>query len=306
MNTLATGKIVGLPNDEYHACDAVSHSKLEVFRERPSKYYRRYISHEAEKEEKECYDEGSAAHALILEGEAVYAKNYAAMPDGMRRGTKAHDALVAASTGKTLLSFGQDKLAHSLRDSVRKNAVAAAILSDPGFQPEVTWRVRLPSGVYVQCRTDGFIEHITKETAEAISGPIIQAKEGDSLVCDLKTCGTLDEEEQGSFAKAIVNFGYHRQEAWYRMIVSDILGHQLHHFIFIAPEKTEPFETVTAVLPPDAVEIGRNENTESFLALRQCQKSGNWEGVPQSHVVRVDLPEWYKRKAEQRANINSL
>jgi len=303
MSDLPTGKIIGLPNDEYHACEAISHSKLEKFRERASRYYRLYVSHQAEKEDKDCYDEGNAAHTLILEGDAEYAKHYAVMPEGLRRGTKAFDAFTAsAPSGSTMLTANQDKLSHSLRDSVRRHAVATAILSDPGFIPEVTWRVKLYNGIYIQCRTDGFIEHITEATAKAIVG--MHAVEGQTIIADLKSCGTLNEDEQGSFQKAIENYGYHRQEAWYRMIVSEVLGRQPDHFIFIAPEKSEPFETLVGALPPDAVQIGVDENLESFRALVQCFRSGCWDGVAQGHIVQIDLPEWYKKKADARRALN--
>lgn len=310
--TIPIGKIKGLPIEEYHAADALSHSKLEDFRKRPSYFFKKHIAKTIEREDTASTIIGNAAHCLILEGEVEYAKRYAAMPettpDGkpFRRGTKAWDAAVAAlPAGVCILKADDDALNRRLRDSVLQNDVARAILSDPGFEPEVTWRIQLSNGVVLQCRTDGWIGSITEATAAALVGQDIHASAGQSLVADLKTCGSLSDDDIGSFTRNAQGFGYHRQDPFYRQIVAAVQGVQ-PLFVFMACEKAEPFETACFALDDEALRIGQQENAEDLPNLLECHRIGQWPGKPQSSVVRLSLPEWYVRKADRRNNLNQM
>ena len=67
-------------NEQYHANDAISHSKLELFRRRPISYYRRFIAKTvARPEPTEAFRLGSAAHCAVLEPDTFWAR-YALRP----------------------------------------------------------------------------------------------------------------------------------------------------------------------------------------------------------------------------------
>jgi hypothetical protein len=313
---LPTGKIVDLPNEEYHAAPAISHSKLEDFRSRASYYHAKYIDKRVAKEDTEDLLVGHSAHTLVLEGACAYEDRYAVEPaDAPRRPTKAQvnakkpseetlktiefwKAWDEENKGACVLTSGIERLNRSIAGSVRKNAVAAALLTDPGFVPEITWRLRLRNGLYLQCRTDGWIESVAKATSDALKAANLNVEPGESLALDFKTCESLTKGEFGAFDKAIVNYGYHRQQAFYTPIVQAVRGKVVDHFIFIAAEKQEPFETGVYRLDGDALKVGADENAENLQALIQCYKSDDWPGIPQNVVMKISLPEWYLRRAE--------
>jgi len=313
---LPIGKLLDLPNEEYHAAPAISHSKLEDFRSRASYYYAKHIAKRVKEAEKEDMLIGHASHTLVLEGVAAYEDRYAVEPLGApRRPTKAQlnakkpseDSIRAIefwkewdeeNKGACVITHGIDRLNRGINASVHANKVAHAILSDPQFVPEVTWRIRLQNGLYLQCRTDGWIESMSEATAAVLRASGIEAAAGQSLVADLKTCGSLTSGEFGAFDKGIINYGYHRQQAFYLPIISAVRGIAPDHFLFIAAEKSEPFETGVYALDRNAIEAGMNENENDTISLIQCFKSDYWPGVPQNAVLKASLPEWYLRKAD--------
>jgi hypothetical protein len=68
-------------NEQYHGNDAISHSKLELFRRRPISYYRRFVAKTlARPEASEAFRLGSAAHCAVLEPDAFWAR-YALRPE---------------------------------------------------------------------------------------------------------------------------------------------------------------------------------------------------------------------------------
>ncbi|MBN1404170.1 MAG: PD-(D/E)XK nuclease-like domain-containing protein [Opitutales bacterium] len=302
--TLPVGKLIGLPNDSYHDAPAISHSKVEDFRKRASFYYAKHIAKRMEREETEDMLVGHASHTLILEGEDVYAARYGVLPENCpRKGTNVYKAAVEAilagrETPPCILTFEQDKLNRRLRESVLRNTVARAILEDPGFVPEVTWRVRLANGLYLQCRTDGWIESLAPATAEILKRACIPAEAGQSLAADLKTCGSLCGDDMGSFDKGALNYGYPRQRAFYEPIIGAVRGAAPDHFLFIAVEKSEPFETGVMTFDAATMEIAAAENGNDTAALIDCYKSDDWSGVSQEAVIHKELPEWYLRRAE--------
>lgn len=316
---LPTGKIVDLPNEEYHAAPAISHSKLEDFRSRASYYHAKHIDKRVAKEDTEDLLIGHASHTLVLEGITEYEKRYAVEPaDAPRRPTKAQINAKKPSEetvktiefwnewddghkGACVLSAGIDRLNRSIAKSVRNNAVASALLSDPDFVPEITWRVRLRCGLYLQCRTDGWIESVSKTTSDVLKAANLSIEAGESIALDFKTCESLSNGEFGAFDKAIVNYGYHRQQAFYTPIVQTVRNKVVDHFIFVAAEKQEPFETGVYRLDGDALKVGADENAESLSSLISCYKSNDWPGIPQNVVLKISLPEWYIRRAENHS-----
>ena len=59
--------IRGEPSEVYHATDAISHSKLEVFRRRPALYHRKYVLKVVPDADSSAFAIGRATHAAVLE-----------------------------------------------------------------------------------------------------------------------------------------------------------------------------------------------------------------------------------------------
>lgn len=309
--TLTIGKITGLPIEEYHAANAVSHSKLEDFRSEPRAYYDKHVSKTIQRDETDDMLIGSAAHCLILEGSEKYASEYSVLPeDAPRKGSKAYSALVV--DGLTALKFEQDALVKRMQMAVAKNELAARLIACEGFEPEVTWRIELEGGVYIQCRTDGWIERLTQKDAEDLNdivkrlGSSTEFKASESIVLDLKTCQTLTQGRRGSFHKGLEEFGYHRQQSFYTSIINEVFGDKPDHFFFVAVEKQAPFDCIVNEIPEEDVQTGFDEIKDgdasrgipSLKDLLTCYRNDVWPRT-QKGVCRIGLSDYYKRYKTQ-------
>jgi hypothetical protein len=278
------GKTLGEPIATYHGAEAISHTKLEVFRRRPALYKKRFIDRTVEREETAALVVGSALHCAVLEPGA-YAHRYAIRPDGIDRRTKdgkaQWEAFCQAHAGKTILDGDDAKLVENMASAIAGNPSAALLLS--GGEAEVTWRARASKLPHpLQCRTDYFNRNGC------------ELSEGRPYVADVKSVETLDGEEFRNFSRAFVNFGYHRQCGFYLPLLQDC-DVTCWDFFFIVVEKCEPFGCVVYRPTEDAVSRGMDETVTDLGRLADCYARNDWPNLP-TGVESIDLPVWYKGK----------
>lgn len=302
------------PIEVYHNTAAVSNSKLSLIRPRPSRFYRKYITQVAAPRYETAEQKiGRAFEILLLEGEKEYNLQYAVARDTPDFGDcravagrttkeqgaenkKKRDEWEAAEEArigtKTVLSKAEHQLNLRMRDAVRLNKVALACLAQG--EPQITMRCKA-GPIVVQIRPDWFIQEATAEMALFLPG----VEEGDAVIIELKTCGTLDDDGFGSFAKVAQEKGYYRQRALYVEVATKILGRKVHHF-FLAVEKNEPFEAEVSQFDEEACALGVREVVDDLKTLVDCCTTGVWPGVQQDAVVTRSLAGWHTRKANAR------
>lgn len=278
--TAPLGKIVGESSAAYHATDAVSHSKLEVYRRRAALYKKRFIDRSVEPETGTHFVIGSALHCAVLEP-THYAQRYAVRPAGIDRRTKdgkaAWESFLAANAGKEVLDAEDAALVEAMTAAVAGNPTAAKLLA--GGEPEVTWRANGPAGLTLQCRTDWF------------NGSGCELTEGRPYVVDVKTVESLDGSEFRNFERAFWSLGYHRQAGFYLPLLQDC-GVKCWDWFFVAVEKQEPFGCVVYQPNEDAVSRGIDETVADLSALVRSYKTGEWPNLP-TDVQQIGLPRWY-------------
>lgn len=278
-----TGKISGEPSDDYHALDAVSHSKLEVFRKRPQLYYRRFVSKTAPRETSNAFDFGQAAHTLILEGERALAASTAVWTGGeKRKNAGAWKKFQEDNAAKAIITEDELKDLGRMQAAVMEHPLAAQLMT--GGETEITWRVNtraLP--VPLQCRTDRF---------NALGAALTA---GRPFVADLKTTPSLDADEFRNFQKSFVEYGYHRQSGFYSALMRD-LGVDLRDFFFVAVEKVEPFGVDVYRAADSAVGHGLTETVSDLEGLVKCYASGTWPNRSRE-LINIEVPEWYVKKS---------
>ena len=274
-------KLIGVSSEDYHATDAISHSKLEVFRRRPALYKKRFIDKTVPAPTSTAFAVGSALHCAVLEPN-LFASRYTIKPEGMERrsnaGKAAWAAWEAAHVGVEILEPEDMASVQAMAKAVREHETAAALLAS-GL-PEVSWRANVAGlPLPAQCRTDWF-----NETGCALS-------DGRPYVVDAKTVDSLDGDFARAFQSAFVKYGYPRQCGFYLPLLQEC-GIQWPVFFFAAVEKKEPFG-VQVFKPTDAVlAAGLDENASDLRALAKCYHSGVWPNLPLG-VTEIDLPRWY-------------
>jgi hypothetical protein len=268
------GKILDETNAQYHACPAVSHSKLETFRRRSILYKKQYIDGTLEKPTSAAFAIGSALHCAVLEP-AEFGFRYAQKPASIDRRTKegkaAFEKFCAENAGREILDPDDFSTVLAMRRSIQLHASAQKLLAEG--EPEVTWRVAhagLP--VPIQCRTDW-----------------VNVKGG--YVADVKTVSSLGSDDM-EFARTMAAFGYHRQAAFYLDILAKC-GVSDMEWYFIVVEKCEPFGCMVFKLDQSALEVGANENASDLFRLTRAYAENIWLNTPED-IQTLALPGWYK------------
>jgi exodeoxyribonuclease VIII len=274
-------------NEQYHSNDAISHSKLELFRRRPISYYRRFVGKTlARPEATEAFRIGSAAHCAVLEPDTFYAR-YAMRPEGIDRRTKdgkaAFAQFEAENAGKVVI--GSDELGdvREMAAAVAHHPLASQLLA--AGKPELTWRVEPKGSLALQCRTDWF-----NPTGCELSG-------WRPYVADLKTVESLDSDAFRNFERACFSFGYHRQAGFYLPLITEILGGPVFDFFFVAVEKVEPFGVAVYRLSDAAIARGQDETITDLVRLQSCIASNVWPNLDPA-LREIGLPKWYGGGAE--------
>lgn len=286
------GEIPDEPIDLYHATDAVSHSKLNVFRRSAELYRQAYVAKTLPQEEPgKPLIIGSALHSYLNDGHASFARSFVVIPqDAPRRPTRMQrsakkpspDTLAAIAFwdavereadegGKSIISAEDLRLIEQMLAAVARNAFACELLTDPATECEVTYRKKM-AHFAVQCRPDAR-NHAGND-----------ATEGRPYIVDIKTTPSLHDGDFATFAKSFQNFGYHRQAAFYREVYCEVMDLPAEtrrpDFYFIAIEKEPPFECVVYPVSDTALAVAEREVIADLKRLRACYESNTWPRLP--------------------------
>jgi hypothetical protein len=269
-------------NEQYHANDAISHSKLELFRRRPISYYRRFVAKTlARPEPTEAFRLGSAAHCAVLEPTTFWGR-YALRPEGIDRRTKegkiAFAEFEAEHAGKTIITQEENNAVCEMVVAARLHPLASELLA--AGSPELSWRVEPAGGMALQCRTDWF------------NPAGCELSSGRPYVADLKTVESLDADAFRNFERACFNFGYHRQAGFYLPLITEIIGSPVFDFYFIVVEKAEPYGVAVYRLSDAATARGHDETITDLIRLQACIKDQQWPNLP-NDLREIGLPKWY-------------
>ena len=197
---------------------------------------------------------GQAAHVRILEGQDRYQQMFAlGGPINERTGkpygsdTKAFAEWQQAH-GKPVLSNDQVKLVEKLAAGVSMNAGAVDLLLYG--QAEGVVRVDY-CGLPCQIRIDWLHPH--------------------RGIVDLKTCDDLTWFEADAR-----RYRYHRQMAFYRAVLAEVLDGLLVPVHIITVEKKEPFRCGLWRVSDNTLTIAQGENKAAIRRLLACRQGDHW------------------------------
>lgn len=273
--SLKLGKVIDELNRDYHAADALSHSKLEVFRKRPALYKRKYVDKAVTEEyDPTKYALGTALHAA-MEGPDAWLRSVAVSTFPNFRTKAAREWRDTCGDDSKVILSGEDaETINQCFFGIGSNPTAFNM--SVGAASETTWRFAHPRiPVPLQCRTDLY-------------------KPGHPV--DLKTTASLDVGDFINFERSFWKLGYHRQAAWYKMVL-ERCGEKVEDFHFIAVETQEPFGVVVYRVSEDAMRIGDEENAKDLADLVECYRTGIWPNKPQD-IQEISVPEWYAQRHE--------
>ncbi len=240
----------GLSNEAYHASPGISKSGLWTIHTKTPAHFKF-----ADREEKRDFDVGEAIHLAVLQPEVFEQRVIRGPKD--RRGNNWKEFLAeAVATNRLLLTEGDFDKALEVRDAVHADAWLNAMIVSPHSQVEYSgmW-IDEATGVQCRVRPDLYRPDL-------------------GIMFDLKSTRDASADH---FARDVVNYGYHAQEAWYSDGYRN-LGQTVEGFVFLALEKERPYCRAVYELPPSIVEEGRQIMCKALTLYAQCVAVDRWPG----------------------------
>lgn len=255
--------VTGMPNEEYHAYDGISKSGLDLIDRSPAHYF-----FAARREPSRAMEIGTAIHTALLEPDR-FSEEYVLLRNVKdRRASEYKAAVKVHGSERVLVSHEADSVA-GMQESVMSQPDAKHALSHGFGYKEVSAFIEDPeTGVLLRCRYDSLRMDDHKST-------------------DLKKTRNASPED---FAKSILNYRYHVQDAMYSHIYELLTGEPLD-FRFLAVEDQPPHCAMVYTLDEESKAIGFEQYRENLRTYADCLNAGEWPGYADP-VQTIGLPAW--------------
>lgn len=260
-----------MPENEYHAeKHFASKHMLDLIADSPEKF-RAAMDATEEREATPSMILGRAFHCAVLEPEK-FDERYAVKPNGLDRRTKAGKEAFAAweadNAGKEALDAEQMETIQGMRDSMMAHPLVAAIWKHAGKSEQTILSRDEATGLALKCRIDRIFPAL-------------------KIAIDLKTCASARPDD---FARAVANFRYYVQAAFYRDLLEKTGDGEPWSFVFIAVETKAPYSTAVYQVS-DWLPLGTACYRRDLETLAECITTDEWRGyeVPNDELP---MPKW--------------
>lgn len=276
--TITEPGVYDIPDTAYHA-DPVPGGSLSSTGARkllapscPAKY-RWEHDHADEVASNSNFDFGHAAHLHVLGAGPQLAVVDA---DNWRTKAAQEQQKEARAAGAVPVLAAEYATVQAMAAALRQHPIAGPLFAPGTGWPETTlvWRDD-PTGIMRRARLDWLPKH----------------RPGQRLIVpDYKTCHTADLD---GLSKAVAQFGYHQQAAWYldgiRALGLD--GGEGAAFLFVAQEKTAPYIVTVLELDETALRVGQIRNRRALQVYAHCTEHNTWPAYHDG-IALVGLPPW--------------
>tara|TARA_R110000765_G_scaffold51973_2_gene104702 strand:- start:265 stop:1161 length:897 start_codon:yes stop_codon:yes gene_type:complete len=272
--------VAGMPNEVYHATNAISKSGLDRIEKTPAHY--KY----GEFSESKAMEIGTALHAAILEPD-VFKADFLMLPEIKdRRASEYKQAVKSHGKGNVLVGKECGQI-NGMVDAIRANYKAQKLLNSyEGFRELSFFAYDPVTGVLCRCRFDALV-----------------GDNGEYDAIDLKTTADAGDSGYLAFQNTIAARRYHVQDAFYSDVFEWVTGKKINKFWFIAVESKKPHGVICRHLDPDSIQVGRDEYRVNLDTYSQCLNTDSWPCYyqPESDEdCEISLPEWKWRQIENK------
>lgn len=220
---------------------------------------------------KRQFDIGHAAHKYVL---GVGAELVSVDANDWRT-TKAKEAATAArAEGKIPLLAREVAQVKEMAEALRRNPIAAALLNPERGKPEqsIFWFDET-AGIWRRTRLDWLPD----------------GQRGRFIIPDYKTSTTANPDD---FVRAVLNYRYHIQDAFYRAAVKAVGLADDPLFVFIVQMKEPPYLVTTVQLDAETQRVGRDLAAQAMATYRDCTEVGYWPDYTSGEIPEIGLPYW--------------
>ena len=263
-----------LSNERYHASAGVSNSGLKLIAEStPAHYFAAYRDPDRVRKTTRPQMIGTAIHAAALEP-AAFAGEYIVSPYPDRRaaGFKAW----SGAQSKIILTPDEAHNVAGMHASLQGHSRVRRLLSAPGQFEFSIYAIDPQTGQLCKVRFDRLLSN--------------------GWALDLKKC--QDASPEGA-AKAIANYGYFQQHAFYNDVYEWAMGATLEGFVFVFIEEEPPHAIGVYVIDPEDVDRGRRQYRAALDLFAECSDSNHWPAYPET-PQQISLPFWKRRALDSQ------
>lgn len=259
-----------MPAEQYHASTELSKSGLDQFKRSPA-HYKAWLDGQETNETTPAMVFGSAVHCALLEPKK-FESEYSVFSGDRRTKAGKEEYETLKARGIKLISAEDQEAIRRMQQNILTHNAASKLIKPGTYHAEVSVFGEI-NGIKTKARMD-ILPHF-----EAVNGDCIG---------DIKTTSDASPAE---FAKSIANFRYHVQAAWYLRFFPTRT-----RFVFIAIEKTPPYELAVYELDQQAIDLGNYEIDRQLELFRSCQDFDSWPGYS-TQTTTLNLPTWaYTKK----------
>ena len=239
------------------------------------------IARQPIQENKEAFDLGNAAHALLLHDE----RTFAICDEDDWRTKKARELREEAYASDRIPILARQLeqtrlMVEVCRDQLAEHECAEAF--DPAYgdtEQSLFWRE--PCGSWCRARLDWM-------PRERRNGMIFY---------DYKTTAALAAPER--YQRLAFELGLDVQDGFYARAVWRTLGVADARCRFVVQENKPPYCIVVLEMAPEVRELARRQVERAIEIWRRCLATGHWPGYPQ-RVCYIEPPTWHEERILER------
>jgi hypothetical protein len=237
-----------IPNEDYHAGVGISSSYIRRF----GQSQLHAIEHKQESSPNLKF--GTAAHALIVEGQEAFDKEVRVLTGSPYTKAYKEEKAEYEEQGFIVLKEDDVNLIQSMKDSMVYEGNAYLNAKGKVAEASIYW---YEDDVLCKCRPD------------VLCPPLKEPNSDNKIVIiDYKTTISC---EPFAFNKSVKKYGYDMQAAWYRRGLL-MAGYDVEDFVFIAQEKVHPYASKVFRITKEQIDFGWTM-MESYLSdYKEYQK----------------------------------
>jgi PDDEXK-like domain of unknown function (DUF3799) len=275
------GIVHGMPAVEYHAIAAMSAGGLKRMAQSPAHFYGQQLdpNRPPHGDGTPYQKAGTLFHCALFEPAAVD-ERYIVRPAGLDMRTKEGKAWQAAlpmdGPPVDIIDAGQLATARNQARNVMALPEVAALMSEGVAESSAFW-IDEETGELCKCRPDW-----TSPAGEGV------------ILVDGKSA---KDASPAGFSRAVWNWRYDLQAAWYSDGYERATGTRVHGFVFAAVESDWPNAAAAYMLDDQVLDAARREYRRLLNQYAECKRSGVWPGYP-STIQPITLPAWAMKELE--------
>ncbi len=229
-----------IPNEDYHAGVGISSSYIRRF----GQSQLHAIEHKQESSPNLKF--GTAAHALIVEGQEAFDKEVRVLTGSPYTKAYKEEKAEYEEQGFIVLKEDDVNLIQSMKDNMVYEGNAYLNAKGKVAEASIYW---YEEDVLCKCRPDMLCPPLKEPNSD-----------NKIVIIDYKTTISC---EPFSFNKSVKKYGYDMQAAWYRRGLL-MAGYDVEDFIFIAQEKVHPYASKVFRITKEQIDFGWSM-MESYL-----------------------------------------